>query len=122
MRSDGYLVVVGYPQFLPVPGVDPFSAFGCPAVYSTFSTAELNAVRDAIIQADNMIAAAVAATGDPRVLFVDTYNAFAGHRVCSSEEWSNGIRLDDREESFHPNYLGYQALNNAISASLGLHR
>jgi lysophospholipase L1-like esterase len=129
MRSDGYLVVVGYPQFTPVPGVDPDpnadvrAALTCPAIASTFSTAELTAIATAVVQADNMIAGAVADTGDPHVVFVDAYNAFAGHRLCSTNgEWSNGIRLDDQEESFHPNAMGYQALSNVVSQRLGLHR
>ncbi|HKS99345.1 MAG TPA: GDSL-type esterase/lipase family protein [Rugosimonospora sp.] len=119
MRSDGYLVVIGYPAFLPIPGQDPTSG-NCPLVSRGFSINELNAIKDTAVQVDNMIASAVAAVGDPHVLFVNAFAAFSGHRVCSSDEWSNGIRLDDTEESFHPNSRGYQAIEAQIALALGI--
>lgn len=123
MRSDGYLVVLSYPAFLPNPDdpVDPEPSVGrCPATNSQITSAELRVIYQATVQARDMIASAVAATGDPRVLFVDVLDVFRAHRVCSADPWSNGVEALDPEDSFHPNARGYQAVADRLRTALGL--
>ena len=58
------------------------------------------------------------ATGDPGVDFVDVLRVFIGHRVCSADPYATGIRIFDREDSFHPNPRGHQALANQLSTMI----
>ncbi|MEU8612289.1 SGNH/GDSL hydrolase family protein [Actinoplanes sp. NPDC048791] len=123
MRADGYLVVLSYPAFLPNPDdpADPQpSVSRCPATNSQITSAELRLIHQGTAQARDMIANAVAATGDPRVLFVDVFDAFRAHRVCSGDPWSNGVEALDPEDSFHPNARGYQAVGDRLRSALGL--
>ncbi|MBQ1047257.1 SGNH/GDSL hydrolase family protein [Micromonospora sp. C51] len=121
MRSDAVLAVLSYPAFLPVPGVDPLpTSSGCFGTNATIDTAELTRIAEATAQARDMIAAAVRATGDGRVVFVDAFDAFQGHRVCSGDPWSNGFVVSDPEDSFHPNARGYRALADRLRQTLGI--
>ncbi|WP_175543781.1 SGNH/GDSL hydrolase family protein [Micromonospora pattaloongensis] len=121
MRSDAVLVVLSYPAFLPIPGVDPLPTSGsCFGTNATLDTAELTRIAEGTAQARDMIAAAVRATGDARVVFVDAFDAFQGHRVCSGDPWSNGFVLSDPEESFHPNARGYRAIADRLRQALGI--
>ena len=122
MRPDGLLAVLSYPAFLPNPD-DPVDAQPslqrCLLEWLNLSTAELRALYQATAQVSAMIADAVAATGDPRVRFVDVLDSFRGHRVCSAQPWSHGVDLNV-PESFHPKDPGYQAMAGQLAATLGL--
>ncbi|WP_204004056.1 SGNH/GDSL hydrolase family protein [Micromonospora lutea] len=121
MRSDGVLAVLSYPAFLPIPGVDPLpTRLGCFGTNATIDTAELTRIAEATAQARDMIAAAVRATGDGRIVFVDAFDAFQGHRVCSDGPWSNGFVISDPEDSFHPNAAGYRAVADRLRQVLGI--
>jgi lysophospholipase L1-like esterase len=48
-----------------------------------------------------------AAAGVDRTRVVDVENAFAGHELCTPQEWAFGGRWRDPYSSFHPNALGH---------------
>lgn len=61
------------------------------------------------------IKAAATATG---FTYVNSDSKFAGHNVCASQEWINGLNILHPEESYHPNRngnsLGFAPLVRAI--------
>ena len=94
MRPDGRLVVLSYPAFLPNPddSADAQPSGRCPEVWATMSADERRAVYQAAVQLRDMVANAVAATGDPNVVFVDLLEAFRGQRVCSATPMANDVK------------------------------
>ncbi len=124
MRRGGRLVVLNYPAFLPNPrdAADPQpSLTRCPVVNSQITTAELNRIYEAVAQASNIISGAIAQLGDPSVTFVDVMDAFRGHRICSDDEWANGVNLLDIPETFHPKDRGYleMAVQTILRTGIG---
>jgi lysophospholipase L1-like esterase len=119
MRADGRLFVLNYPAFLPNPNEYPIddepSIRRCFGTNATITSNELRRLARATDEVNNVIAAAVAATGDPRVILVDVSNKFLGHRVCSPDPYSNGLVPLDRRESYHPNPRGHQAMAEQLS-------
>ncbi|WP_457946226.1 SGNH/GDSL hydrolase family protein [Pseudarthrobacter sp. alpha12b] len=101
------IVVTGYPYLLdPIPAglTDPAAQF----IYTATDLAD---------RLDQTIAAAAqdadaAATGDPKVQFVDVRAAFLGHGALSPAPW---INLGGAPDGFHPNAAGYQAYFTALS-------
>ncbi|HEV2781633.1 MAG TPA: SGNH/GDSL hydrolase family protein [Actinophytocola sp.] len=86
------VVVLGYPRL--------FSAGFC----WWFSTTKRNAVNGAANELSTIIAARAAAAG---FTYEDTRDNFAGHEVCTSAQWINGINLGNLVESYHPNASGH---------------
>ncbi len=109
IRGDGTLAVLGYPDFTPFGG-------GCQTA-DRFSQAESEWLSNWIRTFNTMIEQRAAWAG---AMFIDVdrlYQPLSGtnHRVCSSDEWVNGVRWVNGVpgvaaiESFHPNKLGQQA-------------
>lgn len=60
-----------------------------------------------------------AAQGVPRTQVVDVENAFAGHELCTAQEWAFGGRFNDPYSSFHPNPLGHASMASFLRAATG---
>jgi lysophospholipase L1-like esterase len=114
MRSDATLVVLTYPAVIPRPG-DPT----CPSIDLVMTTVELGALDEAWGRARQMIISAASAVGDPRIRILDLYDAFEGHKICSSSEWAS-IDLVHPSRSFHPNAAGHRVIAQRLQAALGL--
>jgi len=122
MRPDGALAVMTYPLIFPAT-TDPDVDFGaCPLVLSTTSGAERIRIEQAAKDVRDMLAGAVAATGDARVVLVDTVDALRGHSICSRDPFATGFDLSDLDafESFHPNSKGHGVEAQRIRDRLGL--
>jgi hypothetical protein len=109
---------IGYPQI--------GDADGNCALNVHLSHDELMVAQLLISYLNGMIKTAAAKTG---VYYVDTEQAFAGHRLCETDSWDiavNGLTLGDDipdislihgpigNESYHPNALGQLLLETAI--------
>jgi hypothetical protein len=60
-----------------------------------------------------------AAEGVPRTQVVDVETAFAGHELCTAQEWAYGGRWRDPYSSFHPNALGHASVASFLRAATG---
>ncbi|HEX6493827.1 MAG TPA: SGNH/GDSL hydrolase family protein [Candidatus Dormibacteraeota bacterium] len=58
-----------------------------------------------------------AAAGVERTRVVDVENAFAGHELCTPQEWAFGGRWRDPYTSFHPNALGHASEASFLRAA-----
>lgn len=87
------MVTAGYPRL--------FNGEDCNAgtFFSPDDESRLNATADLI---NSRISAAASAKGFG---FVNPISAFAGHAICDSPEWLNGLS-NPISESFHPNRAG----------------
>lgn len=109
------VIVLGYPRFFPN---DPPHSCPTGALYTSFSHADMKWVNDKIALADSAIAGAAKATG---VTFVNTYDAFDGHELCTSDPWLNHALFggfNRQQQSFHPTAAGQAAFANAVGAIL----
>jgi hypothetical protein len=88
------VVVLGYPRL--------FSASFC----WWFSTTKRNALNNAANELSAVIAGRVAAAG---FTYEDARDNYAGHEVCTSSPWINGINLGNIVESYHPNAAGHRS-------------
>jgi lysophospholipase L1-like esterase len=89
------IVVLGYPRVF-----SGAACFGTLGISSTEET-KANQLSDAL---DQVIATHAAADG---VVYQSAIGAFAGHAVCSSSPWLNGLNLFNSGESYHPNRIGH---------------
>lgn len=111
------ILVLGYPQLFPLLAEEQ----NCFKLRVTgFSRTEQNYLRQAVSEANQLIAARVQETGVATFVPVDA--VFAGHEVCgNSGEWINGPTLTPRfrtiinDQSFHPNVIGQQAYADVIN-------
>jgi lysophospholipase L1-like esterase len=95
------IVVTGYPYlFEPDPNNPIITAFNA-------ATAALN----------KTIEAAVNATHNDNIVYVDVTDQFEGHGIGSDDPFINGPTAGF-PEAFHPNAAGYRAYAEAISAAL----
>ncbi len=112
--SDTNIYVIGYPQVAKVGG-------DC-ALNVHLNASELVFAQQIISYLDQVIERAATRAG---VSYVDTQNALNGHRLCEAsgdEAAINGLTAGNDtpfggpigNESYHPNKLGYQLLENAI--------
>jgi lysophospholipase L1-like esterase len=90
------LVVLGYPRLFELP-----SSCGLLGM-DVFKRTILDQGADSLTSVISGRAAAASAT------FVDTRSRFAGHGVCGSSPWINGVTLPVTD-SFHPNASGYRS-------------
>jgi lysophospholipase L1-like esterase len=86
------VIVLGYPRL--------FTSSSC----WWFSSTRRNALNGAADLLSNVIAGRAAAAG---FTYEDTRDNFAGHEVCTSSPWINGINLNQIVESYHPNAAGH---------------
>jgi lysophospholipase L1-like esterase len=93
---NAFVIVVGYPRL--------FNGATCNlgARISSGEEAELNNTADLLA---GTISARAAAHG---FAFADSREAFAGHAICASQEWLNGLS-NPIMESYHPNAAGQSA-------------
>jgi hypothetical protein len=122
MRPEGVLAVMTYPNIFPAIGDTNVDFAVCPFYVSTITAEEQARIDQATTDVRNMLAGAVAATGDPRVVLVDTVDALRGHSICSRSPWASGFDLSDLDifESFHPNNAGHGAEAQRIRDRLAL--
>lgn len=105
------LVVFGYPDFTPF-----YKDSDRCNTAAEFTEAESTWLSGWIRTFNTLIAERAARAG---AIFVDVdrlYNPPTGrnHRICSGDEWVNGVRGKAATESFHPNKLGQEAFFNAF--------
>ena len=82
-------------------------------------TAELAglAIRNVTDELDNEIGQLLG--GTPHVTVLDERNLFAGHELCTSQPWVNGIEGLGAQDSLHPTATGYQHWAQALASYLG---
>lgn len=97
---------VGYPHI--------FNGEDCNAL-TWFSPAEQSRINQLTDKLDQLTATRAAAHG---MGFVDPRGSFAGHAVCDSTEFINGLAMPV-EESYHPNDAGNRAYATLVSGALG---
>ena len=86
------VVVMGYPKI--------FKSSWC----WWFSTTKRNAINGASDMLSDLTQGRALAAG---FKYEDVRDNFAGHEVCSSSEWINGIVWGNLVESYHPNAAGH---------------
>lgn len=118
MDPAGYLVVAGYPHLF-VTGADA----DCKPFISSHEASWIDSLVDS---GDAKIAAAVRAARrhSGNVSYVNVVDAFAGHELCSDDQWLYGIHpafdegLNLIQGSYHPTRAGQRAYANAFAAFL----
>lgn len=83
-----------------------------------FSQDEQAAAHDLVATLDNKIKATVG-TVRPRLHYVDplaSSSPFAGHELCTGDQYFNGVDLSHAPYSFHPNALGQDAYRQLLDA------
>lgn len=116
MDPDGYLVVAGYPHlFRSGPEAD------CKRFISSREAAWINSLVD---RGNSRIAGAVRATrqASGNVAYVAVDERFAGHELCTGDQWLYGIKLVLGDGlikgSYHPTKSGQRAYAEAFAAFL----
>ncbi len=118
MDPAGYLVVAGYPHlFVSGPDSDckPF-----------ISSREATWIDSLVDSGNTKIAAAVRAARlrSGNVAYVNVSGGFAGHELCSEDQWLYGLHADFDEGptlikgSYHPTRAGQRAYANAFATFL----
>lgn len=102
---------VGYPRLTPAPGED---VEGCRWLSPTEQTAAAAVVEQLGVTAEQAVAAAEV----DDVVFVDVFEALAGHELCTDEPWVNEV-ITLRSGRAHPTAEGYAAIAEAVAAALG---
>lgn len=99
---------VGYPSL-----VGQSAVSGCPLSTQQRAAAIAGAqALDATIQLAAMQAG---------VTYVDTFDAFAGHELCTTSPWVHGIDSIHPEYSLHPNVSGQWAIAQRVAAAIRVH-
>lgn len=104
------VLVLGYPRLFPS---SPPLLCGTGQGPTYFNTAQMLWMNEKVHDMDLAIARAVAEARNPRVRYVETFNAFRGHERCTKAPYLNGIVQplgSEKVNSFHPNILGHRAL------------
>jgi hypothetical protein len=112
------ILVLGYPRFFPA---SPPASCSTGSLWTKFTAAQLQWMNNEVRSIDNMTARAVRETLNPRVRYVETYEAFRGHERCESDPWLNGINFPghDISGSLHPNIEGQAALAKIVEKAAG---
>ena len=87
----------------------------------TFTTGEMTAGRNLTAALNSKISATVSAVANPRLKFVDATavgSPFAGHELCTSDPYFNGLDVVNQSYSFHPNKLGQDAYRQLVLLQL----
>ena len=118
MDPDGYLLVAGYPHLFtlgPEAGcqlsISAHEAFWIDSLVNRGNARILAAVREARLRSGN-------------VSFVPVVGSFAGHELCTEEQWLHDINPSPLEPknlfqgSYHPNRSGQRAYANAFAEFL----
>jgi lysophospholipase L1-like esterase len=104
---NAHLYVLGYPDLFPSGSSTCQNAGIAASAVAQFHTA--------LQQVNAMIQAAVASVGAE---YLDTTSAFAGHDICSSNSYGNGVMDALAQQhiaaAFHPNAAGYQVMTRIV--------
>jgi hypothetical protein len=130
LAPNAQVLVLGYPQLLPADSTDQ----DCPELSHplgpTFPNVgldndEQNWIRSADDQLNATIASAVSEAGG-HVVFLPVAPTFAGHEICTSDSWMNGIDLTTSlhswfiaGSSFHPTQCGQNEYASIVEQYLG---
>jgi sugar lactone lactonase YvrE len=108
--------VVGYPRLFPE---DPPASCDTGVINHNFVRSDMLWMNDVGKKLNDVIEAAASDAG---FIFVDTYDAFDGHEVCTSDAYLNKGILSPRKSiqnwSFHPNVEGHQILKLFVESYL----
>jgi lysophospholipase L1-like esterase len=120
-RTDGRVVIVGYPHY--VPPAYRLSNWQMERRCSSFSRKELKWLRQRTIDAENMMRAAIRTVNEKYfaqqpLKYVSTLHAFKSHELCMKDKWIHGVRWKNIEESGHPNRAGQAALARLLHKSV----
>jgi len=105
---NAHVDVVGYPHLFDASG--DVCPFGGTLGITQSEALQMNQGANAL---DSVIATQAAQFG---FTFVDPTTAFAGHELCSSDPWINGVSVPV-VNSFHPTVGGYQALVGLVESA-----
>jgi len=108
--SNTSIVVLGYPNLFPS-SLPAATAFTCSA-RTLLTPADMVFFHEVGVKLDQVEQTAAAAAG---VNFVPVTGAFAGHGVCSGDQWINSVSLLNQEYSLHPNAAGQRAYAGALA-------
>ncbi|MGA5819459.1 SGNH/GDSL hydrolase family protein [Kitasatospora sp. NPDC094028] len=111
------VVTVGYPHLFPEDA--GLCRYGDLLQFATFTTGDLAWARTAILEPLNGVIAAQ--TARHRDTFVDLYPASAGHSVCDSDHWLDGVLssiVPLRYAVVHPNATGQAHIATAVEKAL----
>lgn len=99
------IYAVGYPSLF---GTAP--APGCPLSQQQ---------RVGVIAATQALDDAIKlAATQAKIKFVDAFNVFAGHELCTAQPWVNGIDPVNPSFSLHPTVAGQKAIAERVATSL----
>lgn len=112
LAPNARILVVGYPRLLP-----PNPRHSCYPGFGRLDIGEQRWANRAVARLDRVIAAAVASQADPRMRFVDVYEAFAGHEMCGGGGAMRGINLINPVYSAHPTALGQRLVAIRVLAA-----
>jgi len=129
VKSDTKILVLGYPDVFPTPDqVQGTCTWGdgiSPTTGDPISATELNSFASWASSLNQDLAASVAAANDPNLHFIDPSSVFAGHGICTSDPWFNGVvehaDPSDRSGSYHPNAEGEQGYATTVVNYLTTH-
>lgn len=116
LAPNATILVLGYPRFFPS---NPPTFCGTGALGSQFNYLQMGWMNNEERSMDNTIARAVREAGDPRIRYLEDYEAFRGHERCEAEPYLNGIRLKEQVGSFHPNEKGQALLAKMVEKAAG---
>lgn len=105
------IVHVGYPRLTPPPGEAVDDSCGW------LSPIEQEATAGIVRGIDGAIDAAVGRTDVDDVVYVDVFDALAGHELCTDEPWVNPVISFDSGRA-HPTASGYKALATTVATAL----
>jgi lysophospholipase L1-like esterase len=102
------ILLVGYPQIVPDQGT-------CPAL--PLATSDYPFVHGVLTRLDDALRAAAA---DASVRYVDVWQASAGHDICGTDPWVNGVaNQPGLPPPFHPFEEEQQAVARLVVSALG---
>ena len=118
LAPNATILVMGYPRFFPQ-NPPPLCYTGFPPF--TFNGPQMTWMNGEIQKMDNQIQTAVttADNGLPvkNILYVNAYDAFTGHELCTADPYLNNFVGSDA--SFHPNGAGNEALAQLAETYIG---
>lgn len=107
------VLVLGYPRFFPIHRTAACYT-GVPVPFRFFMGSDMQWINQEILKLNEVIKNAVVAQG---FVYVDTFDAFKGHELCTLRPYFNSARAD-LQESYHPNVDGQKRLAAVLKKSL----
>lgn len=125
--SNLQVVVAGYPNLFPNYGdIVGSCVWGDGVPYTSGRAVASDEAQSARLVHDDLnatIQAAVDATGDSNIHFVNPTATFAGHELCRPDPWLNNVTIDFNNSgltsgTYHPNADGQSAYATAVGAEV----